>query len=92
MLAEQATKEIRINLSDQAIKDLRVALRVSYGNDFDCNFSDEEISEIGEVLLAILAGSLKIKMRSKERCLKVGPSEINRMDKKNYPTLGHDKN
>jgi hypothetical protein len=65
MLQSQAIDKVKTNLSNQAIKDLRVALRASYGNDFDATFSDEEISEIGEVFLAMLAGSLKIKMRSR---------------------------
>lgn len=65
-MSDNDSKKIRTNLSNQAITDLRVALRSSYGNDFDSNFSDDEISEIGEAFLAMLAGSLKIKMRSKK--------------------------
>lgn len=51
-------------LSNEAIRDLRTALQTSYGDNFDRDFSDEEINEIGEVLLSVLAGSLKIKMHS----------------------------
>ncbi len=48
-----------IKLSNKAIQDLRKALHVSCGVDFDINLSDEEISEVGELLLTTLAEGLK---------------------------------
>jgi hypothetical protein len=53
-------------LNQKALADLRVALRKSYGDDFDNTFSDEDVGEIGELLLTILAGSLKIKIRNSQ--------------------------
>ena len=35
-----------MTLSDKAIQDLRIALRKSYGDDFDVDLSDEEIKGI----------------------------------------------
>lgn len=95
LLSEKAEdkfkNKLKTNLSNEAIKDLRVALRTSYGDNFDCDFSDEEISEIGEVLLAILAGSLKIKMLSHKDCLGIKSSEIIE-NGINFATSGYDKN
>ncbi|HEV7702216.1 MAG TPA: hypothetical protein VGO63_02110 [Candidatus Paceibacterota bacterium] len=48
-----------IELSKKAISDLRVELKKSYGDDF-C-LTDNELNEIGTLLLAILAESLKMK-------------------------------
>ena len=50
-----------MNLTTQAIKDLRNAIRKIYGLDFEMSLSDEEVNEIGDLLLNILAESLKIK-------------------------------
>ena len=55
-----------MQLSDKAIKDLRIALQKSYGADFESSLSNEEVNEIGDVLLNVLAGSLKIKVAGPE--------------------------
>ena len=65
-MTREAIGQFKTSLSSQAIHDLRLALRSSYGNSFDSQFSDEEINEIGEVFLCILAGSLKVKFRGKD--------------------------
>lgn len=49
-------------MSKEAIKDLRTALQTSYGEDFDVEMTDEEINEVGELLLNILAEGLKLKI------------------------------
>lgn len=51
-----------MKLSTNAIKDLRIALQKSYGSDFDKRFSDEEINNIGDLLLNVLAESLKLEV------------------------------
>lgn len=51
-----------IDLNESAIKDLRVALRKSYGDNFDMALSDVEVNEIGDLLLTVFAESLKIKV------------------------------
>ncbi len=51
-----------MSLSSNAIQDLRLTLRKSYGEDFDVVLSDEEVNEIGELLLTILAEGLKQKI------------------------------
>jgi len=53
-----------MQLSDKAIKDLRLALQNSYGVDFEVSLSDEEVNRIGDLLLNILAESLKMKKGS----------------------------
>lgn len=55
-----------MNLTTQAIKDLRIALQKSYGVDFDVSLSDEEVNQIGNLLLNILAESLKMKVAGPE--------------------------
>jgi hypothetical protein len=54
-----------MTLSSNAIKDLRTALRKSYGEDFDIALSDEEIGNIGLFILTGLVESLKIEMTNK---------------------------
>ena len=49
-------------LSKPAIEDLRIKLRKSYGSDFDLSISDEEVTEIGILLLTIFAEGLKHKV------------------------------
>lgn len=49
-------------LSKKATDDLRVALSKSYGKDFEVSLSEEEVGEIGSLLLTILAESLKMKV------------------------------
>ncbi len=55
-----------MNLSTQAKLDLRNVLRKSYGVDFEVSLSDEEVNEIGDLLLNVLAESLKLKIVSPE--------------------------
>lgn len=55
-----------MKLSNAGIKDLRLALQKSYGGNFDMDMSDEEINEIGELLLNTLAESLKNKITTPE--------------------------
>lgn len=43
-----------MNLSKQAVRDLRKAISNSYGKDLDESLSDEEINEIGDLLLNII--------------------------------------
>lgn len=54
-----------MELSAKAILDLRQALRKSYGDNFDAELNDQEISEIGELLLVALAEGLKLKVQQK---------------------------
>lgn len=54
-----------MTLSNNAIQDLRLALRNSYGKDFDTELSDEEINNIGVFVLTGLTESLKLEMRNK---------------------------
>lgn len=49
-----------MNLSKTAIKDLRIALRKSYGENFDAEFSDEEIEKIGILALTCLKEGLML--------------------------------
>ena len=55
-----------MQLSTKAVKDLRIALDSSYGEDFSKQLSDEEINEIGDLLLTILSEGLKLKIRQKQ--------------------------
>lgn len=51
-----------MQLSEKAIKDLREVFEQSFGVDASNSFSDKELNTIGDLLLTILAESLKIKM------------------------------
>ncbi|GEM_PF-5159244 len=51
-----------MQLSKKAVEDLRVVLIQSYGKDFEVFLSNEEVEEIGSLLLTILAESLKMKV------------------------------
>jgi hypothetical protein len=53
-----------MQLSDKAIQDLKSELMNKYGCTFD--LSDEEVNEIGCLLLTILAESLKMKIANPE--------------------------
>lgn len=55
-----------MQLSEQAIKDLRIALRNTYGEDFEVSLSNEEVNRLGNLLLNILAESLKMKVAESE--------------------------
>ncbi len=56
-----------VQLSDKAIKDLRNELINKYGSDF--NLSDQELNEIGLLLLTCLAESLKLEVSKKNKFL-----------------------
>lgn len=49
-----------MNLSDKAVRDLKTALRISYGEDFVAALSDEEVNKIGMLLLTCLMEGLKL--------------------------------
>lgn len=49
-----------MQLSGKAIQDLRIALQKSYGVNLEVSLSDEEVNHIGNLLLNILAESLKL--------------------------------
>jgi hypothetical protein len=49
-----------MQLSVLAIKELRDAIQKTYGLDFEKSLTNEEVNEIGDLLLNILAESLKI--------------------------------
>lgn len=51
-----------MELSEKALKDLRIALQKTYGEDFDASLSKEEVNQIGDLILTILAESLKMKV------------------------------
>lgn len=53
-----------LNLSNEALKDLRRVISKSYGSDLEVSLSDKEVNEIGDLLLNILAESLKIKINN----------------------------
>lgn len=55
-----------MKLSTQAVEDLRTTLRKLYGVDFESALSDEEVNEIGDLLLNVLAESLKMKVAGPE--------------------------
>lgn len=54
-----------MTLSNNAIQDLRIVLRKSYGEDFDVALSDEEINKMGLLVLTGLVESLKLEMTRK---------------------------
>ena len=49
-------------LSKEAIEDLKLTLKKNYGPDFCSKFTDEELEEVGMLLLTILAEGLKMKV------------------------------
>lgn len=51
-----------MNMSDKAIKDLRIALRTSYGEVFVTALSDEEVNKIGMLALTCLMEGLKVRV------------------------------
>jgi hypothetical protein len=53
-----------MKLSNKAIQDLRIALRKSYGEKFDIDMSDDEVNNIGILLLTSVVENLKIKMKT----------------------------
>jgi hypothetical protein len=54
-----------MKLSEKAIKDLRIALKKTYGENFESSLTKDEVNRIGDLLLTILAESLKIKNQQK---------------------------
>ncbi len=50
-----------IKLSNKALMDLRIALGASYGEDLDSDLTNDQVNEIGNLLLTILAESLMLK-------------------------------
>ena len=56
-----------MELSGKAIKDLRIALQKTYGVDFEVSLSDEEVNRLGDLILNVLAESLKMKVTGPER-------------------------
>lgn len=51
-----------VKISNQAIEDLKNALQKSYGVDFTSSLSEDEVNEIGCLLLTIMSESLKRKI------------------------------
>lgn len=49
-----------IQLSGEALRDLRIALRASYGQDFDQDLTDEQVNNLGNLFLTILAEGLML--------------------------------
>lgn len=47
-------------LSKNALRDLRKALKVSYGQDFDTDLFDDQLNKLGVLFLTILAESVKL--------------------------------
>ena len=54
-----------MELSEKAIKDLRIALKKTYGPEFESSLSKEEANQIGDLILTIFAESLKMKVNEK---------------------------
>ncbi len=57
-------------LSTKAKKDLRVALNKSYGENFEAGLHDEDINNIGCLLLTIIAESVKLEIANPELFVK----------------------
>ena len=55
-----------MKLSPKAIQDLRIALRKSYGEDFDIDLVDDQINHIGVLVLTGLVESLKLEIATPE--------------------------
>jgi hypothetical protein len=49
-----------MKLSKSAIEDLRINLRKTYGADFDTSLSDEQVDNIGNIILTAIIESLKL--------------------------------
>ena len=60
-----------LKLSNKAISDLRIVLQKSYGKKFEISLSDEEVNDIGYLLLTILAENLKIEIANPELSIPV---------------------
>ena len=55
-----------MQLSNKAIKDLRVALDSSYGEGFSNQLNDEEINHLGVFFLTCLVEGFKLEMKKKD--------------------------
>ena len=55
-----------MKLSNKALEDLRRVLINEIGSEVVGNMTDEDLSQIGELLLTIAAESLKIKIREEK--------------------------
>jgi len=52
-----------MQLSKESLTDLRVRLIKSYGQELSDKLNDEELNEIGNLLLTVLSESLKLKVQ-----------------------------
>lgn len=50
-----------MQLSKKAIEDLRIALRKTFGDDFDSTLNDEQVEKIGLLMMTSILESLKIR-------------------------------
>lgn len=53
-------------LSDKSKTDLRKSLRSSYGEVFEAGLSDEEVNQLGVLVLTVLSESLKLEIANPE--------------------------
>jgi hypothetical protein len=51
-----------VQLSSQALQDLRMAFRASYGENFDQDLTDEQVNKLGNLFLTILAEGLMLEV------------------------------
>lgn len=58
-----------MRLSEKSTKDLREVFTQSFGADASNSFSDKELNTIGNLLLTILAESLKMKMNEEQNLI-----------------------
>lgn len=58
-----------MRLSEKATKDLREVFMQFFGADASNSFSDKELNTIGNLLLTILAESLKMKMNEEQNLI-----------------------
>ncbi len=56
-----------MELSEKAIKDLRLVLQKTYSVDFNTSLSNEEVNVIGDLILTIRAESLKMKVHNENK-------------------------
>lgn len=63
-----------MQLSKQSLADLRSRLINSYGQELSDKLNDEELNEIGNLLLTILSEGLKLKVR--QESLKITNQQV----------------
>ncbi len=56
-----------MELSEKAIKDLRLALQKTYSVDFEASLSNKEVNTMGDLILTIHAESLKMKVHNENK-------------------------